>query len=96
MKRYQTMAVSDSYQVGIYDNCNTVIERRNDGNRLRITSPGVRWHGNTGSYHETVSYIDGRAAVRAYWRKLRKCQIRAIRNGDSPHNWAVLDTTYNW
>jgi hypothetical protein len=96
MKRYRTLITSDAYQAEIYDGCYTTVEERNDGERLRISRDGTYWHGNTGGFRRYVMFIVGRNAVRAYWRKLRKLQMRALHNGDSPHDCDVLTLEYNW
>jgi len=96
MKRYTTMIESDAYKAEIYDNCSATIEMRRDGERLRISVDGTYWEGNTGGYRRYVSYIDGRDAVKSYWRRLRQLQRRAVKNGDSPRNVTVLTLDYCW
>ena len=92
--KYHTLIISDPYKAEIYENCYARIEIRNDGKRLRIKQDGTRWTGNTGGYKLYTSYIDGRERVKKYWRKVRKLQIAAIKAGDSPNNWSIIDLSY--
>jgi hypothetical protein len=50
-------------QVGIYDNCQYIARIYRD--KIIVTSPTVRWVGNTGGYHETKEAIRDQAVVDA-------------------------------
>jgi hypothetical protein len=56
MKKWEVIWESDTYQVGIWDNCVTTVEKDND-NDVKITIPYVKWRNNSGSLAERKTYL---------------------------------------
>jgi len=72
-RTYERIVTTAPYKAEIYDGCVSYLDMRKDRRRARVVIQGTKWEGNTGGYHEYVTYLpmdEARKALRKYRRAI--------------------------